>query len=83
MNSVNIHAAKTHLSQLVEKAAKGEAVIIAKSGKPIAKLVAMDAPTPAQRKRIGFLAGQITVPDADAFNRMGDDEIAALFGNAE
>ena len=78
MTTVNIHAAKTHLSQLVEKAAEGEAVVIAKAGKPMVKLVPVDAPAAAQRKRIGFMAGQIAVPDD--FDRMGDAEIERLFG---
>ena len=80
MTTVNIHAAKTHLSQLVEKAAEGEAVVIAKAGKPMVKLVTVDAPAAAQRKRIGFMAGQIVVPDAETFDRMAEGEIAALFG---
>lgn len=83
MSAINIHAAKTHLSQLLDKAAKGESVVIAKAGKPMAKLVPLDAPKPEQRKCIGFMAGQVAVPDAEAFNRMGEDEIAALFGVGE
>lgn len=61
MTVVNLHAAKTHLSRLVDAAAAGEEVIIAKAGKPVAKLVALDAPP---RKRVlGLLAGQFKVPD--------------------
>jgi len=44
MQQFNIYQAKTHLSQLVEQAGQGETVIIAKSGKPVAKLVALDSP---------------------------------------
>jgi prevent-host-death family protein len=43
MKTVNIHDAKTHLSRLVEAAAKGEPFIIAKGGKPLAKVIAIDA----------------------------------------
>ncbi|MDP2226172.1 MAG: type II toxin-antitoxin system prevent-host-death family antitoxin [Moraxellaceae bacterium] len=77
MQTINIHEAKTHLSRLVEAAAKGESFIIAKAGKPMVRVVALDAPEPQARRRIGFMAGQITVPDD--FDRMGKVEIAALF----
>jgi prevent-host-death family protein len=77
VRSINIHEAKTHLSRLVEQAARGEPFIIAKAGKPMVKVIALDAP---ERKppRLDFLAGQIKVPDD--FDRMGEAEIAALFG---
>jgi prevent-host-death family protein len=76
MKTVNIHEAKTHLSRLVERAAKGESFVIAKAGKPLVKVSAIDAP--AVPRRIGFLKGEIKVPDD--FDRMGEQEIAALFG---
>jgi prevent-host-death family protein len=78
MRTVNIHEAKTQLSRLVDQAAKGEGFVIAKAGKPLVKVVALDAPTQAQVRRIGFLAGQISVP-AD-FDQMGGAEIEQLFG---
>lgn len=81
--TVNMHEAKTNLSRLVEKAARGESVVIAKAGKPVARIVPIDTIAPAKQKRIGFLAGQVTVPDARAFNEMGNDEIAAMFGGDE
>jgi prevent-host-death family protein len=77
MRVVNIHEAKTHLSRLVEQVAAGEPFIIAKAGKPLAKVVPIDAPEPAQIKRLGFLAGQIEVPPD--FDRMGEAEILRLF----
>ena len=76
MRTVNMHEAKTHLSRLVDRAAKGEPFIIAKAGKPLVKVSAIDAP--AEPRRIGFLQGEIDVPDD--FDRMGEREIAALFG---
>lgn len=76
MTTVNIHEAKTHLSKLVDQAAKGESVVIAKAGKPLVKIVAVDAP--AKPRRLGFLAGEIAVPND--FDRMGAAEIASLFG---
>ena len=77
MITVNIHVAKTQLSKLVAQAVKGDAFMIAKAGKPLVKVQALDAP--AAPKRLGFLAGEIAVP-AD-FNEMGADAIAALFGS--
>jgi prevent-host-death family protein len=79
MKTINIHEAKTQLSKLIEEASKGEAFIIAKAGKPIVKVTALAAPTEAQVRRLGFMAGQISVPDD--FDRMGteDDEIERLF----
>ncbi|WP_201865356.1 type II toxin-antitoxin system Phd/YefM family antitoxin [Microvirga soli] len=77
MDTVNIHHAKTHLSRLVERAAKGESFVIAKAGKPLVKVVPLSAPEAAQVKRVGFLSGQVQVP-AD-FDRMGDEVIDALF----
>ncbi len=76
MVTVNIHEAKTQLSKLVAQAVKGEAFVIAKAGKPLVKVSALDAPETPQR--LGFLAGEIAVPED--FNRMGESEIAALFG---
>ena len=76
MVTVNIHEAKTQLSKLVDRAAKGEPFIIAKAGKPLVKVVALDAPkTP---RRLGFLKGQFKIPDD--FDTMGQAEIAKLFG---
>jgi len=74
--TVNIHEAKTHFSRLVERAVNGEVVVIAKAGKPMVKVAAVDAP--AAPRRLGFLAGEISVPKD--FDRMGEAEIAALFG---
>lgn len=79
MKSVNVHEAKTHLSRLIEAAAAGEPFIICKAGKPMVKVVPLDAPQPAQQRRLGFMAGQFTVPDD--FDRMGAEEIEHLFGN--
>lgn len=76
MKTVNIHEAKTQLSRLVDRAARGESFIIAKAGKPLVKVTALDAA--AAPKRLGFMKGEIEVPDD--FDRMGDAEIAALFG---
>jgi len=76
MLRINIHEAKTHLSSLVNKAAKGEAFIIAKAGKPMVTVNPIVQPQ-KQIKRIGFLKGQFSVPDD--FDRMGETEILKMF----
>ena len=77
MQTVNIHEAKTHLSRLVEQVANGETFIIARAGKPMAKVVPLDAPSRGKAKRLGFMTGKITVPND--FDRMGEGEIERLF----
>lgn len=77
MDIVNMHDAKTQLSRLVDAAAKGTPFVIAKAGKPLVRVTSIDAP-PAPR-RIGFLDGEITVPDD--FNQLGAEQIASLFGH--
>ncbi len=81
MQTINIHDAKTHLSRLVEQAVQGESFVIAKAGKPLVKVSALDAPRASQMQRLGFLTGKITVPDD--FDRMGAGEIEVLFGGDE
>lgn len=77
MRTVNIHEAKTHPSRLVEEAAGGAPFVIAKSGRPLVKVVPLDAPEKAAQRPIGFLEGQIEVPDD--FDTMGREEIERLF----
>ena len=62
MAQINIHEAKTHLSRLVDKAAKGEEIVIAKAGKPKAKLVPLTKPGGGKR-RSGRLKGKIWIAD--------------------
>jgi prevent-host-death family protein len=78
MQTINIHEAKTQLSRLVEQAVKGEPFVIARAGKPLVKVVSLDAPTGGKIRRLDFMLGQIKVP-AD-FDRMGEVEITRLFG---
>jgi prevent-host-death family protein len=78
MRTVNIHEAKTHLSRLVDQAAKGEPFVIAKAGKPMVKVTAIGPSAEVRKRRIGFMEGQIRVPKD--FDRMGEREIEALFG---
>ena len=78
MQTVNIHEAKTQLSKLVEQAVNGESFIIAKAGKPLVKVTKLDVPELKVKKRLGFMAGQISTPKD--FDEMGKQEIAKLFG---
>ena len=77
MRTVNMHEAKTHLSRLVEAAANGEPFIIARAGKPVVKVVAVEAPVAGSTRRVGFMAGKISV--CDDFDRMGSEEIESMF----
>jgi prevent-host-death family protein len=61
MTTVNVHAAKTNFSRLVDRAAAGEEIIIAKAGEPVAKLVPLSAPS-REKRRLGLLAGRAVIP---------------------
>ena len=81
MKTVDIHRAKTHLSKLVDQAAQGDPFVIAKAGKPLVKVTALGAPTGTRVRRLGFMAGQVSVPDD--FDQMGSEKIEAMFGNGQ
>jgi prevent-host-death family protein len=61
MRSINIHEAKTHLSRLVDEVSAGEEIVIAKAGKPLARLIPFHRRT--SRRKLGALAGRFSVPD--------------------
>lgn len=75
--TVNVHDAKTHLSRLLERAHAGEEIVIAKAGKPYAKLVQLDAGQdhPFVRKPGGW-PGLGAIPDEVWFDPLSDDELA-------
>jgi prevent-host-death family protein len=79
MLTVNIHEAKTNLSKLLERIARGESFVIAKAGKPVAKVSPIDAPEAKKLQRIGAMEGQFTIPDD--FNTMFQEEIEDMFYN--
>jgi prevent-host-death family protein len=81
MKTINIHEAKTQLSRLVDEASKGEPFVIAKAGKPMVKVTALAAPVGTETKRLGFMTGQISVPDD--FDRMGEAEIERMFSGVK
>lgn len=74
-NVINIHEAKTHLSRIVDEVAGGAEVIIAKAGKPMARLTPITAP--ARKKKLGLLKGKVKVPDD--FNAPLDADVIAHF----
>ncbi len=77
METVNIHDAKTRLSQLIADAVKGKSFIIAKAGKPLVKVERIAEPDVPAQRRIGFMVGQGRVPDD--FDTMFQKEIEEMF----
>ncbi len=81
MRTYNMHEAKTHLSRLVREAVAGDPFVIARSGKPLVKVVSVEAPEPESVRRTGFMRGRMLVPDD--FDTMGAEEIQAVFEGRE
>ena len=75
MRQVNIHEAKTHLSRLVEEVAAGEEIVIAKAGRPIAKLVPLASEL--EPRQLGSLRGKIWL--ADDFDAPLPEDVLASF----
>ncbi|MDQ1546658.1 MAG: hypothetical protein QOH69_1562 [Actinomycetota bacterium] len=76
-----MHDAKTQFSRLVDRAAAGETIIIAKAGRPVARLVPLEPVTQGGPRRTGFMLGMYSVPDD--FDRMFEEEISNSFEGAE
>jgi prevent-host-death family protein len=76
-----MHDAKTQFSRLVDRAAAGETIVIAKAGTPVARLVPLEPVTSGGPRRTGFLLGMYTVPDD--FDRMFEQEITHDFEGDE
>jgi prevent-host-death family protein len=77
MQTVNIHAAKTHLSRLVDAAAAGEEILIARAGRPVARLVPLQEIVATRRRQLGRLTGVLQVPD-DFDAPLPDDVVAGF-----
>ncbi len=75
--SVNMHEAKTHLSRLVDEAASGTEIVIARAGRPIAKLVPLTSAAPTGKRKLGGLEGRAHIPDN--FDDPLPDDVLALF----
>ena len=78
MVTVNVHEAKTHLSRLLKQVEAGEEVVIARNGKPAARLVSWKK---RGRRKPGSMAGHFRVPDS-FFDPLPEEELAAWEGNA-
>ena len=77
MQTFNIQEAKENLSRLVEGAAKGNAFIIAKAGKPMVKVIPLGKEDNEKEDKLGLMAGEIITPDD--FDTLGASEILNLF----
>ncbi len=77
IRTVTINEAKKQLSKLIDQAAKGDPFIIVRRGKPSVKVTAVEMPNPAKVRRLGFMKGQISIPED--FDRMGGSDIEQLF----
>ena len=80
MQTINIHEAKTHLSRFVDQAAAGEEILIARAGKPVARLVSL-ASTECKPRTLGLGKGRFTVPEN--FSGLYADEIQQMFEAGE
>ena len=77
MRTVNVHEAKTHFSRLIDAAHAGETIVVAKGGKPWARLVPLE--TPAPRRQPGVLAGQLQLPPPEILlEALPEDEFRAF-----
>jgi prevent-host-death family protein len=79
VQTINLHAAKTQFSRLVDEAAAGEEIIIAKAGKPVAKLVPLVSRQDRPKRRLGLLAGKAVMP-ADFDAPLPDDVLDSFEG---
>lgn len=76
MSTVNVHDAKTNLSKLLDRVANGETIVIAKAGRPVARLMPLEVASLTER-RLGFLRGRLEVPDD--FDQLAAEDIARSF----
>ena len=81
MRIVDIEQAKADLPRLVAGAAGGDPFIIAVDGKPLVRVVAADAPTAGTKRRLGFMEGEVAIPEN--FDRLGTAEIEATFNGGD
>jgi prevent-host-death family protein len=78
MKTVNVHEAKTHLSRLIEEVEAGHEVVIARGGRPVARLAPLPSAKPP--RVLGLLAGRYAVPD-DWDAPLPSDVIASFSGS--
>jgi prevent-host-death family protein len=84
MATYTVHAAKTHLSKLIERAAKGEEIVIARGNKPVARLVPLGVPAHVLRRRaFGILKGKLKLPDSFFFDPLPEEELELWEGRGD
>jgi len=84
MPTYTVHAAKTNLSKLIERAEKGEEVVIARGKKPVARLVPMGVPAHVLRRRaFGVLKGKLKLPDSFFFDPLPEEELKLWEGRED
>lgn len=77
MRTVNVHEAKTHFSRLIDAAHAGETIVVAKGGRPWARLVPLEASSPVRQP--GILSGVLKLPTAEALlEPLAEEELVAL-----
>jgi prevent-host-death family protein len=76
--TVNVHSAKTHLSKLLGRVEAGEEIVIAKAGKPVARLIP-ERPSASAKRIPGIDKGRLQI--ADDFDSMSEQELAAWYGS--
>ena len=79
--TLNLYEAKTQLSKLVERAAAGEEIVIAKAGKPMARLVQVEARPPKKLRKPGLLKGKVWI--AEDFDEWPEDILASFEADIE
>jgi len=83
MPTYTVHAAKTNLSKLIERAEKGEEIVIARGRKPVVRLVPMGVPAHVLRRRaFGVFKGKLKLPDSFFFDPLPEEELE-LWGGRE
>ncbi len=84
MPTYTVHAAKTNLSKLIERAEKGEEIVIARGKTPVARLVPVDVPAHIMRRRaFGALRGRLKLPDSFFFDPLPEDELRVWEGRGD
>jgi prevent-host-death family protein len=81
MATYTVHAAKTNLSKLIERAERGEEIVIARGKRPVVRLVAIGVPPHVLRRRaFGVLKGKLKLPDSFFFEPLPEEELKAWEG---
>jgi prevent-host-death family protein len=84
MATYTVHAAKTHLSKLIERAERGEEIVIARGNKPVARLVPLGVPAHVMRRRaFGVLKGKLKLPDSFFFDPLPEEELKVWEGRGD